>query len=115
MKFKTLTSLGDRSFAASPPQLWNSLPHAIRSGPSGASFKKTLKNFSFKKVFCNFMCFLISFSVGFMHNYLETTVKGSKAFMLMMIIIIVINALFKLEKSFSIKKNTCLNQSSLAK
>ena len=43
-----------------------------------------------------------------MHNYLETTVKGSKAFMVMMIIIIVINALFKLEKSFSIKKTLVL-------
>ena len=41
-----------------------------------------------------------------MLNYLETTVKGSKAFMVMMIIIIVKNALFKLEKSFSFKKNT---------
>ena len=41
-----------------------------------------------------------------MHNYLETTVKGSKAFMVMMIIMIIINALFKLETSFSIKKKT---------
>ena len=34
MKFKTLTTLEDRSFAAAAPQLWNSLPYAIRSSPS---------------------------------------------------------------------------------
>lgn len=44
MKFKTLTTLGDRSFATAAPQLWNSFPYAIRSSPSVASFKKTLKN-----------------------------------------------------------------------
>ena len=31
VKFKTLTTLGDRSFAAAAPQLWNSLPYSIRS------------------------------------------------------------------------------------
>ena len=51
VKFKTLTTLGDRSFAAAAPQLWNSLPYAIRSSPSVASFKKTLKTFLFQKAF----------------------------------------------------------------
>ena len=52
MKFKTLTTLEDRSFAAAAaPQLWNSLPYAIRSSPSVASFKKTLKTFLFQKTF----------------------------------------------------------------
>ena len=51
VKFKTLTTLGDRSFAAAAPQLWNSLPYAIRSSPSLASFKKTLKTFLFQKAF----------------------------------------------------------------
>ena len=60
VKFKTSTKLGDRSFAAAavaaaaaaaPPQLWNSLPYAIRSSPSVASFKKTLKTFLFQKAF----------------------------------------------------------------
>ena len=45
-----------------------------------------------------------------MHNYPETTVKVSKTFMVMMIIIIVINALFKLEKSFSIKNTPVLTR-----
>ena len=45
VKFKTLTTLGDRSFAAAAPQLWNSLPYLIRSSRSVASFKKTLKTF----------------------------------------------------------------------
>ena len=51
VKFKTLTTLGDRSFAAAAPQLWNSLPYAIRSSPSVASFKKTLKTFISESLF----------------------------------------------------------------
>ena len=51
VKFKTITTLGDRSFATATPQLWNSLPYAIRSSPSAASFKKTLKTFLFQKAF----------------------------------------------------------------
>ena len=51
VKFKTLTTLGDRSFAVAAPQLWNSLPYAIRSSPSVASFKQTLKTFLFQKAF----------------------------------------------------------------
>ena len=54
VKFKTLTTLGDRSFAAAAPQLWNSLPYAIRSSPSVASFKKTLETFLFQKAFLKF-------------------------------------------------------------
>ena len=51
LKFKTSTTLGDRSFTAAAPQLWNSLPYSIRSSPSVASFKKTLKTFLFQKAF----------------------------------------------------------------
>ena len=51
VKFKTLTRLEDRSFAAAAPQLWNSLPYSIGSNPSVASFKKTLKTFLFQKAF----------------------------------------------------------------
>ena len=51
VKFKTLTTLGDRSFAGSAPQLWNSLPYTIRSSSSVASFKKALKTFLFQKAF----------------------------------------------------------------
>ena len=56
LKFKTLTMLGDRSFTAAAPQLWNSLPYSIRSSPSVASFKKTLKTFLLQKavVLCAF-------------------------------------------------------------
>ena len=54
VKFKTLTTLGDRSFTAAAPQLWNSLPYSISSSPSVASFKKTLKTFLFQKVFLRF-------------------------------------------------------------
>ena len=38
VKFKTLTTLGDRSFAAAAPQPWNLLPYAIRGSPSLASY-----------------------------------------------------------------------------
>ena len=41
VKFKTLTTLGDRSFAVAAPQLWNSLSYAIRRSSSVASFKDT--------------------------------------------------------------------------
>ena len=51
VKFKTLTILGVRSFAAAAPQLWNSLRYAIRSSPPAASFKKTLKTCLFQKAF----------------------------------------------------------------
>ena len=51
VKFKTLTTLGDRSFAAAAPQLWNSLPSSIRSSPSVASFKKTVKTLLSQKAF----------------------------------------------------------------
>ena len=54
VKFTTLTTLADRSFAAAAPRLWTSLPYAIRSSPSVAPFKKTLKTFLFQKAFLQF-------------------------------------------------------------
>ena len=57
VKFKTLTTLGDRSLAAAAPQLWNWLPYVIRSSPSLASFKKTLQTFLFQKAFFWFYVF----------------------------------------------------------
>ena len=51
VKFKTLTTLGDRSLTGSAPKLWNSLPYTIRSSSSVASFKKALKTFLFQKAF----------------------------------------------------------------
>ena len=66
MKFKTLTTLEDRSFAAAAPQLWNSLPYAISSSPSVASFKKTLKTFLFQKTF---LWFYVLFNLIFRRFY----------------------------------------------
>ena len=51
VKFKTLTTLEDRSFAVAAHQLWNLLPYAIRNSPSVTSFKKSLKTFLFQKAF----------------------------------------------------------------
>ena len=67
VKFKTLTTLGDRSFAAAAPQLWNSLPYSIRSSPSVASFKKALKTFYlFRKAF---LCFYVLYNLVFSRFY----------------------------------------------
>ena len=66
VKFKTLTTLGDRSFAAAAPQLWNSLPYSIRSSRSVASFKKTLKTFLFQKAF---LWFYVLFNLVFSRFY----------------------------------------------
>ena len=40
--------------AVAAPQLWNSLPYAIRSSPSVASFKRHSRHFYFRKLFCAF-------------------------------------------------------------
>ena len=56
--------------AVAAPQLWNSLPYAIRSSPSLASFKKTLKTFLFQKAFLWFyVLFNLVFSLGFMQFF----------------------------------------------
>ena len=52
--------------AAAAPQLWNSLPYAIRSSPSVASFKKTLKTFLFQKAF---LWFYVLFNLVFSRFY----------------------------------------------
>jgi len=45
------TTLGARSFHASSPSLWNSLPAHIRTIDSLALFKKSLKTYLFKLAF----------------------------------------------------------------
>jgi len=44
---RTRTKLGDRSFAAAGPRLWNSLPGPLRQSETLASFKRQLKTFLF--------------------------------------------------------------------
>ena len=77
VKFKTLTTLGDRSFAAAAPQLWNSLPYSIRSTPQQHLLKRLSRHFYFRKLFCDFMCFLISFLVGFMQFFYDLRSLGN--------------------------------------
>ena len=48
---KTLRTLGDRSFTAAAPALWNNLPNVVRSATSINSFKKLLKTHFFKMAF----------------------------------------------------------------
>ena len=55
-----------QAFAAAAPQLWNSLPYAIRGSPSVASFKKTLKTFLFQKAFLQFY---VLFNLVFSKSY----------------------------------------------
>jgi len=49
--YKSLRTLGDRSFQVAAPSLWNNLPHEIRHADSLSSFKKLLKTFLFKKAY----------------------------------------------------------------
>ena len=48
----TKVSMGDRSFMAAAPRLWNSLPISIRSACTKIDFKQKLKTFLFSKAFC---------------------------------------------------------------
>ena len=48
---KTLTTLGDRSFHAAAPKLWNDLPGSIRNTQSLNKFKKAIKTFLFARAF----------------------------------------------------------------
>ena len=50
-RVKTLATLGDRSFTAAAPKLWNSLPLDIRCIESIVTFKKALKTHFFKQAF----------------------------------------------------------------
>ena len=49
--FKSLTTLGDRSFTCAAPKLWNSLPKAIRNANNVNTFKRLLKTHLFRDAF----------------------------------------------------------------
>ena len=49
--FKSLSTLGDRSFKCSGPKLWNELPKDIRNATTVQIFKRLLKTCLFKKAF----------------------------------------------------------------
>ena len=51
VNFKSLATLGDRSFHVAAPKLWNDLPSEIRNMTSVQSFKKAIKTFLFLKAF----------------------------------------------------------------
>ena len=48
---KTLSTLGDRAFAAAAPKLWNQLPSELRRITFIDHFKRALKAYLFKKAF----------------------------------------------------------------
>ena len=48
---KTLSTLGDRAFAAAAPKLWNQLPSELRRITFIDHFKRALKTYLFKQAF----------------------------------------------------------------
>ena len=48
---KTLSTLGDRAFAAAAPKLWNQLPSELRRITFIDHFKQALKTYLFKQAF----------------------------------------------------------------
>ena len=46
---RTMSSIGDRSFAAAGPRAWNRLPPPLRRVHSAAVFKRQLKTFLFDR------------------------------------------------------------------
>jgi hypothetical protein len=50
-KGKMLVTLGGRSFQAAAPQLWNILPHSIRTISTIEVFKKSLKTYLFRQAY----------------------------------------------------------------
>ena len=50
-RVKTLKTLGDRSFVAAAPALWNKLPRAVRYSQNVQTFKKALKTHLFRKAY----------------------------------------------------------------
>ena len=50
-RIKTLKTLGDRSFEAAAPALWNKLPRAVRHSQNVQTFKKALKTHLFRKAY----------------------------------------------------------------
>lgn len=49
--FKSLSTLGDRSFKCAGPKLWNELPKDIRNATTVQIFKRLLKTYLFKNAF----------------------------------------------------------------
>jgi len=56
-----LVTIGDGSFAAAGPRLWNSLPVDVQSAPSLATFRQKLKTHLFRQSYPDivFSCFAI--------------------------------------------------------
>ena len=56
-----LVTVGDRSFAAASPPIWNSLPVDVQSAPSLTTFRQKLKTHSFRQSYpaIVFNCFAI--------------------------------------------------------
>ena len=46
-----IDTLGDRSFVAAAPALWNKLPRAVRHSQNVQTFKKALKTHLFRKAY----------------------------------------------------------------
>jgi len=49
IRLSRLVTVGDRSFAAAGPRLWNSLPVDVQSAPSLTTFRQKLKTHLFRQ------------------------------------------------------------------
>ena len=54
--FKALATIGDRTFIAAAPKLWNTLPLTIRNIDNFNLFKNKLKTFLFRQALNDFKC-----------------------------------------------------------
>ena len=52
--FKSLATLGDRSFTCAAPKLWNNLPRDIRNASNLDNFKRLLKTHLFREAYSHY-------------------------------------------------------------
>ena len=72
--FKSLSTLGDRSFKCAGPKLWNELPKDIRNAMTVQIFKRLLKTYLFKKAINVDNSSLFSCFIEILIKYLELTI-----------------------------------------
>ena len=60
--FKSLATLGDRSFTCAAPKLWNNLPCDIRNASNLDHFKRLLKTYLFREAYSHYV------QLVFLHN-----------------------------------------------
>ena len=62
----TEVTMGDRSFMAAAPRLWNSLPVSIRSACTTSDFEQKVEKFLFSQAFCQNNKYIFRFLYSFL-------------------------------------------------